>query len=141
MIKINKDISIEPGEIRFEFIRASGPGGQNVNKVSSAAQLRFDVKNSPSLPDEVRERLVNLAGSKITKDGELVIEAKRFRTQHQNRRDALDRFIKLIRQAAHRPKKRIKTQPSQAAIRERLQHKKQRSELKKQRGKITPPEE
>jgi ribosome-associated protein len=101
-------ISIDDDELQIDFVRASGPGGQNVNKVSTAAQLRFDVAHSPSLPEEVRLRLFKRAGSRITKEGVLVIDARRFRTQEQNRDDALDRFATLLRQAAKRPAARLR---------------------------------
>jgi ribosome-associated protein len=103
MISVTASISIDEKEIREEFVHASGPGGQNVNKVATAVQLRFDVVHSPSLPPDVRERAVRLVGSRITGDGVLVIDARRFRTQGQNRKDARDRFLALIRRAADRP--------------------------------------
>ena len=106
MIQITPTIAIDEKEIQQDFIRASGPGGQNVNKVSTAVQLRFDVGNSTSLPDDVREPLVRLAGRRMTKEGILVIDARRFRTQARNQRDAIDRLIEVIRQAAEKPKRR-----------------------------------
>lgn len=111
MIQITYDLSIEDNEIREEFVRASGPGGQNVNKVASAVHLRFHVLKNQSLPEEVRKQLVNLSGKSITKDGELIISSKRFRTQERNRKDGMDRFMELIRQAAIKPKVRQKTTP------------------------------
>jgi ribosome-associated protein len=136
MIEISNKISIDDSEIELEFVRASGPGGQNVNKVSSSAQLRFDVKNSPSLPEEVRERLIKLAGNRITNEGVLVIEARQFRTQEENRKDALDRLAALVRQAAKKPKVRRPTKPSAEARRKRLEAKRQRGELKRMRGRV-----
>jgi ribosome-associated protein len=134
-IVITPEISIDQREIRFEFIRASGPGGQKVNKSSSAVQLRFDVLGSPSLPDEVRSRLITLAGRRLSEEGILVIEAQRFRSQDRNRQDALERLCSLIRQAALKPRRRRHTRPSRAVRERRLHEKKRRSDLKKQRGR------
>jgi ribosome-associated protein len=134
-IPITPEIAIDEKEIRFEFIRASGPGGQKVNKSSSAVQLRFDVLGSQSLPEEVRGRLIALAGRRLSEEGVLVIEAKRFRSQERNRQDALDRLTALIRRAARRPRRRRSTRPGAAARERRLREKKRRSELKKQRGR------
>ena len=133
MLHITPTLSIDEGDIQEEFIRASGPGGQNVNKVATAVQLRFDVSGSPSLPDEVRARLTRLAGRRITKEGVLIIRAHRFRTQEQNRRDALERLIGLIRNAAEKPRYRRKTKPTPASKERRLEAKQRRSMVKKQR--------
>lgn len=132
MIEITPVIHIDEREVQFEFVRASGPGGQNVNKVATAVQLRFDVSAS-SLPAEVKARLTRLGGSRVTEDGILVIEARRHRTQDANRADALARLVELVRKAAVRPKTRRKTRPSQAAKEERLKAKKQRAVIKKSR--------
>jgi ribosome-associated protein len=140
MITITEKISIAESELQLEFTRASGPGGQNVNKVSSAVLLRFDT-NSPSLPSDVRERLVKLAKNRINEDWELIIQASRHRTQEQNRQDALERLVALIREAAEEPKARVKTKPSSASKEIRLKYKKQRGEIKKQRRKVPHPED
>jgi len=133
MIYITRNIALDESEIQIEFTRASGPGGQNVNKVATAARLRFDVRHSPSLPDDVRQRLLLLAGQRVTADGVLVIEARRFRTQERNRQDALDRLVALIRQAAAKPKRRRKTQPTLASRQRRLEGKRRRSQIKRLR--------
>jgi ribosome-associated protein len=140
MIYITPTIAINESEIKQEFIRASGPGGQNVNKVSTAVQLRFNVASSPSLPDDIRKRLVNLAGRRITEDGELIIHARRFRTQERNRQDAFDRLVKLIRKASERPKVRRKTRPTLESKRRRLESKHHRSKAKLMRRPASPSE-
>src|SRR3954468_1724206 len=130
MIRISDQIAIDEREIDESFIRASGPGGQNVNKLATAVQLRFDARRSPSLPNDVSVRLQRLAGSKLTNDGVLIITAQRFRTQERNRADALERLVDLVQQASVAPKKRRPTKPTKAAKRERLDAKKRRSSLK-----------
>jgi ribosome-associated protein len=133
MLSVGPSIVIGENELREEFVRASGPGGQHVNKTATAVQLRFNVVQSPSLPPEVRARLLQLAANRINDQGELVIEAKRFRSQEQNRRDARERLLELVRQAAVRPRKRRPTKPGRAARERRLTGKRQRSDLKRQR--------
>ena len=133
MLEITPSLSIDERELTFEYVRASGPGGQNVNKVATAVQLRFDVAGS-SLPGEIKARLVRLAGKRVTGEGVLVIEAKRFRTQEQNRFDALERLTDLVKKASLPPKPRRKTKPTAASQEKRLQSKKQRSRIKQTRA-------
>ena len=133
MISVTGAIAIDEGEIEESFVRASGPGGQNVNKVSSAVQVRFDVRHSPSLPHGVRARLEKLAGNRLTQDGVLIITAQRHRTQHLNRQDALDRLVALIRQAATPPAPRHATKPTKGARERRLKSKSRRSTIKRLR--------
>ena len=133
MIRVTGTITIKEEEINQQFIRASGPGGQNVNKVATAVQLRFDVAHSPSLPEDVRERLTRLAGKRMTKEGYLIIDARRFRTQEQNRQDSVARLVSLIRQAARRPKIRKRTKPTLAAKERRLESKHRRARIKELR--------
>jgi ribosome-associated protein len=137
MIQLTESIAVEEKDIQLEFIRASGPGGQNVNKVSSGVQLRFDT-SSASLPDDVRARLKRLAKNRINDEGALIIEAKSYRTQEQNRKDAFDRLAQLIEKASIKPKKRQPTRPTAASKQRRLATKKRRSEIKRMRGSDLP---
>ena len=134
MIEITANISIGEDELAETFIRASGPGGQNVNKISSAVQLRFDLEHSPSLPQDMKQRARRIAGRRLTKDGVIVITANRYRTQEQNRADARERLISLLREAAVRPVPRRPTKPSRAAKRRRADAKTHRGAIKKLRS-------
>ncbi|HJR80593.1 MAG TPA: alternative ribosome rescue aminoacyl-tRNA hydrolase ArfB [Anaerolineales bacterium] len=134
MIEITPSVQIDERDLQMDFVRASGPGGQNVNKVATAAQLRFDV-NASSLPEEVKARLIHIAGNRITSEGVLLIEAKRFRTQEQNREDAIQRFVELIRRALKPPKPRKRTKPTAASKAKRLKAKKVRGDIKRLRNK------
>jgi ribosome-associated protein len=136
MLQVTSTIAIEESELDEQFVRASGPGGQNVNKVATAVQLRFDVDRSPSLSAELKQRLRAIAGSRMTMDGVLVIDARRHRTQADNRQDARDRLAQLIRQAAVRPKRRHKTKPTAASKERRLTTKRQRADTKRRRREV-----
>ncbi len=137
MIKISNSIEIPPEELSFHFMRAGGPGGQNVNKVSSAVRLKFDVGKSKSLPTEVKKRLYRIAGNRINKDGVLTIVARNTRTQKKNRQAALDRFVSLLHTAARKPKPHLKTSIPMRSRMKRLESKKQRSQLKSLRHSPT----
>ena len=141
MIHVTNDIALGEDEIVEKFIRSSGPGGQNVNKVATAVQLRFDVGRSPNLPDAVRERLMRLAGRRLTGDGVLIIDARRHRTREQNRRDALDRLVALVRKAAIAPTPRKATRPTAASRRRRLEGKQRRGVLKRGRHRVKDVDE
>lgn len=134
MVEITPTLSLDDSEIQLEYIRASGPGGQNVNKVATAVQLRFDIQASPELGEEVKGRLMRLAGKRVTAEGILVIEAKRHRTQEQNRSDAINRLTELIQKALEKPTLRRATRPTLASQTRRIESKKKRGETKKQRG-------
>ena len=134
MLKITDQISLDERELEERFVRASGPGGQNVNKVSTAVELRFDVVGSPSLPEGVRVRLARLAGRRLSDEGILIIRADRFRTQERNREDARERLTELIRRATIVPKRRVATKPSRASKERRCDDKKKRGRVKRLRG-------
>lgn len=129
-LTITPTLALDPAELQFDFIRSSGPGGQNVNKVSSAVQLRFNVLSSPSLPDYVKRKAITLAGKRATKDGEIVITAQTNRAQERNRAEAVERLLDILRQAAVVPKKRIKTKATRGSKERRIEHKKRRSAIK-----------
>ena len=140
MLRVTPSIVIEDGEIDERFVRASGPGGQNVNKVASAVELRFDALRSPAPDEDTRARLRALAGSRMTADGLIVIDARRFRTQAENRKDARERLAALIRRAAIRPKRRRKTKPTSASVERRIAGKRRRSESKQRRARVAGDE-
>jgi len=138
MIKITDSIYINESEVKESFIRSSGPGGQHVNKVATAVQLRFNAKNSGNISAKVYKRLRAIAGSKLTEDGNLIIVSREHRSQSQNRRVALEKLISLLQQAAKKPKHRTPTRPSQASVEKRLRNKRLQSEKKKSRRNIDP---
>ncbi len=135
MLRINHAISIDEDDFEISFVRASGPGGQNVNKLATAAQLRWD-SNRASLPPDMAERLARLAGRRMTKDGVIVIQADRYRTQERNRQDAIDRLVDLLRDASVRPKPRRPTRPTLGSKQRRLEGKKRRGDVKSMRGRV-----
>jgi ribosome-associated protein len=137
MIPVTDRISLDESELEFEFVLASGPGGQNVNKVSSAVRLKFDIRRSPSIPDAIRPRLERLAGRRLTQGGVLVIAAQRFRSQLRNRDDAIERLAELIRAASVVQKRRRPTRPTMASRRERLESKARRAAVKRGRGRVS----
>jgi len=133
MLEITPNIAIDENEIKIQFVQASGPGGQNVNKVATSAQLRFDVVNSPSLEPDIKERILSSARKRINKEGILIIEARRYRTQEQNRQDAVNRLVTILQKSLIRPKKRLATRPSVTSRAARLSKKKRRGDIKKTR--------
>jgi ribosome-associated protein len=140
MLEITPAIAIEESELSERFVRASGPGGQNVNKVATAVELRFDVARSPAINDDVKQRLRAIAGTRMSADGVLTIDARRYRTQPQNRADARERLAELVRQALVRPRRRRKTKPTKNSVERRIQSKQKRSQTKRARGGVSGDE-
>jgi len=140
MLEITPAIAIEESELSERFVRASGPGGQNVNKVATAVELRFDVARSPAISDDVKQRLRALAGTRMSADGVLTIDARRYRTQSQNRADARERLAELVRQALVKPRRRRKTKPTKNSVERRIQSKQKRSQTKRARGGVSGDE-
>ncbi len=136
MISITKDIALDESEVAMKFVHGAGPGGQNVNKVATVVQLRFDAAHSPTLPEPVRQRLMQIAGARITAAGELLIEARSGRTQERNREIAIRKLVEILRRAAKRPKRRIKTRPTLASRERRLKHKRKRAVKKELRRRV-----
>ena len=141
MIHISDTITLNENEIQLDFMRSSGPGGQNVNKVSSAVQLRFNVAETSAFPNAVRERLKKIAGKRLTSEGILIIKAQRYRSQEQNRQDAIDRLVEMIQKALQAPKNRRATRPTAASKKRRLSTKRRRGELKRQRKVVRQTED
>ena len=136
MLRITDEIQIDESELKWDFVRASGPGGQHVNKVSTAVILRFNAAASPAIDQQVENRLRRIAGRRMTADGQLIIKASRYRSQSQNRQDAVERLQQLIRQAAAKPKSRRKTRPTRSSVERRLAGKQRRSKIKNLRGRV-----
>jgi ribosome-associated protein len=136
VITITPSVNLDENEIHYAFVHSSGPGGQNVNKVATAVQLRFDAAHSASLPEPVRARLIKFAGRRMTKEGVLVITANRYRTQEANKEDAFNKLVTLIREAAQPPRQRRATNPSRASVERRLQHKRQHARKKSERRSL-----